>query len=95
MEGEAGPMESILNPLAFATLLTSLFVLRFRGWTRPLAVAIYFAFFATLEIVATRYFLPPGAFGPGLGYVCFGLTVPVLVAAYLVHRHEENQGETE
>ena len=88
-------MESLLNPIAFATLLTSLFVLRFRGWTRPVAVAIYFVFFAALEIVATRYFLPPGAFGPGLGVVCLGLTVPVLVAAFLVRRQEEKQGEAE
>ena len=28
-------------------------------------------------------------------FVCLGLTVPVLVAAYLVYRHEENQGETD
>ena len=88
-------MESFLNPIAFATLLTSLFVLRFRGWTKPLAVVLYFTFFATLEVVATHFFLPPGAFGPGLGFVCLGLTVPVLIAANLVRRHEIREGETE
>ena len=88
-------MESFLNPLAFATLLTSLFLLRFRGWTKPRAVVLYFVFFATLEVVATHFFLPPGAFGPGLGYLCLGLTVPVLIAAYLVRRHELHEGETE
>ncbi len=86
--------ESILNPIGFATLLTALYVLRFRGWTRPGRVALYFAFFAGLELVATRYFLPPGAFGPALGRLCLGLTVPVGVAAFLVWRHERRQGET-
>ena len=86
--------ESILNPLAFALLLTSLYILRFRGWKRPGIVVIYFLFFAILEWVATRYFLPPGAFGPILGKLCLGLSVPVLVAAYLVWRHEIREAET-
>ena len=87
-------MESVLNPLAFATLLTSLYVLRFRGWKKPLWVAGYFVFFAALEIGATAM-LPPGAFGSGLGILCLSLSVPVLVAAYLVWRHEQRQGEVE
>jgi hypothetical protein len=37
-------METIVNPLAFALLLTSLYILRFRGWQRPFALwpAIFF-----------------------------------------------------
>ena len=87
-------MESVLNPLAFAILLTALYVLRFRGWRRPLAVAGYFVFFAALEVGAARL-LPPGAFGSGLGILCLALSVPVLVAAYLVWRQERRHGETE
>lgn len=87
--------DGILNSFAFALLLTSLFVLRFRGWKRPVAVLVYFAFFAALELIASRYFLPPGAFGPGLGYVCLGLTPPVLIAAYFVWRHEKRFDEIE
>ncbi|HEB90021.1 MAG TPA: hypothetical protein ENI85_10655 [Deltaproteobacteria bacterium] len=87
-------MESELNGLAFALLLTSLFVLRFRGWKKPWAVAAYFAFFVTLEIAASHYFMPPGAFGPGLAIVCFVLTIPVLIAAYLVWRHEQRHDES-
>ena len=87
-------MESILNPLAFATLLTALYVLRFRGWNRPLAVAGYFVFFAAIEIGATQL-LPPGAFGIGLGILCLGLAVPVCVAAWFVWRQEQRQGRTE
>lgn len=87
-------MESILNGFSFALLLTSLFVLRFRGWRRPGMVALYFSFFLVLEVGATHYLLPPGAFGPGLGYVCLGLTSPVLIAAYLVWRHERIHGES-
>jgi hypothetical protein len=88
-------VESALNAISFALLLTSLFILRFRGWKRPIAVVVYFAFFVTLEIVASHYFMPPGAFGSGLAMVCFGLTVPVLIASYLVWRHERRHGETE
>ncbi len=85
-------MESFLNPIALATLLTALFVLRFRGWNRPLAVVGYFVFFAALEIGATRL-LPPGAFGPALGILCLALAVPVLIAAGLVWRQERRQDE--
>jgi hypothetical protein len=88
-------VESALNAISFALLLTSLFILRFRGWKRPIAVVVYFAFFVVLEFAASHYFMPPGAFGSGLAIVCFGLTVPVLVAAYLVWRHERRHGETE
>ena len=87
-------MESALNGISFALLLTSLYILRFRGWKRPIAVCLYFAFFVVLEVVTSHYFIPPGAFGAGLTYVCFGLTVPVLVAAFLVWRHEHRQGES-
>ena len=86
-------MESFLNGLSFSLLLTSLWVLRFRGWKRPLAVLAYFAFFFVLEVSASHYLMPPGAFGSGLAWVCFGLTVPVLVAAYFVRRHELRNDE--
>ena len=88
-------MESILNGLSFSLLLTSLYILRFRGWKRPVAVAGYFVFFLVLEIVTSHYFMPPGAFGSGLSIVCFGLTVPVLVATYFVWRHEQHHDETQ
>jgi hypothetical protein len=48
-----------------------------------------------MEISASHYLMPPGAFGSGLAIVCFGLTVPVLVATYFVWRHEHRHGETE
>jgi hypothetical protein len=88
-------MEGALNGLAVALLLTSLFVLRFRAWRKPVWVVFYFAFFATLELVASHNFLPPNAFGPGLGYVCLGLTPPVWIATYLLWRHERREGEVE
>lgn len=88
-------MDSIVNGASFALLLTSLFVLRFRGWNRPIMVVVYFLFFLILEIVASHYFLRPGAIGPGLRYVCLGLTLPVLIAAYLVWRHEQRSGEVD
>lgn len=86
-------MDGILNGFAFALLLTSLFVLRFRGWRRPVMVVFYFVFFVVLEISASHFFLRPGAMGPGLGYACLALTPPVLIAAYLVWRHERHHGQ--
>lgn len=88
-------IETVLNPVAFAALLTSLYLLRFRGWRHPFRVAAYFAFFAAFEWIATRYFLPPGAFGPELAWLCLGLTIPVCVAAYLVWRHEARSDRRE
>lgn len=82
-----------LSGVAFALLLTSLYVLRFRGWTRPGHVLAYFVFFVVLETIAMRYLIPPGAFGPSLGIICVVFSVPVLVAAFLVWRHERNHGE--
>ena len=82
----------MLNGFAFALLLTSLFVLRFRGWKRPGLVLAYFVFFAALEMAASRFFLPPDAIGSELAWVCFGLTLPVWLAAGLLWRHEKVQG---
>ncbi len=88
-------IDSILNPIAFSILLTSLYVLRFRGWERPVAVALYFAFFLTLEVVVSHSFLPPEAFGPGLGYVCLGLSLPVVGATFFVWRQERRQADSD
>lgn len=88
-------MESLMNGLSFSLLLTSLWILRFRGWKRPYAVLAYFAFFFVLEVGTSHYLMPPGAFGSGLAVVCFGLTVPVLVAAFLVWRHEVRNFEAD
>jgi hypothetical protein len=86
-------MEGALNGLSFALLLTSLFVLRFRAWRKPVWIVAYFAFFAAVELVASHFFLTPNAFGPGLGYVCLGLMPPVWIATYLLWRHEKREGE--
>lgn len=87
-------MDAALDGVSFALLLTSLWILRFRGWSRPLAVVAYFAFFVVLEVGASHFFIPPGAFGSGLRIICFGLTVPVLVAATLVWRYERRHSES-
>ena len=56
-------------------------------------VVAYFTFFMSLEWIAARYFMPPGALPNEVGYVCLGLTLPVLVATFLVWRHEQQQHE--
>ena len=88
-------MDAALDGISFALLLTSLWILRFRGWTRPRAGLAYFAFFVVLEVGASHFFIPADAFGAGLRIMCFGLTVPVLTAATLVWRYEKRHGEPE
>jgi hypothetical protein len=82
-------LSSILNPLGFGVLLTSLYVLRFRAWSRPATVVVYFAFFTFLEWGAAHWFMPPDALPDVIGWLCLGLTVPVLVATYLLWRAEK------
>ncbi len=86
-------MSSLVNPVGVGLLLASLYMLRFRAWRRPIVVVVYFAFFTTLEWIAAHYFLPPGALPNAIGWLCLGLTVPVLVATFLVRRHERMQNE--
>jgi hypothetical protein len=83
-----GAVTSIVNPLGFGCLLTALYVLRFRAWHRPLTIAVYFAFFTFLEWGAAHWFMPPGALPDEIGWLCLGLMVPVLVAAFFVRREE-------
>lgn len=70
-------------------MLTAVFVLRFRVWERPMQGVAYFVFFAVLDFTAMWLWVPPGAFGPGLGFLCLALTVPAVVAIVLVRRHEQ------
>lgn len=86
-------MTSLVNPVGVGLLLASLYMLRFRAWRRPILVVVYFAFFTTLEWIAAHHFLPPGALPNVIGWLCLGLTIPVLAATWLVWRHERSQNE--
>ncbi len=86
-------VDGLVNPVGFGLLLTSLYVLRFRAWRRPVLVVAYFAFFTSLEWVAARYFMPPGAMPNAIGYLCFALTFPVLIATAIVWRQEQRARE--
>lgn len=81
-------MDSLVNPIGVGGLLAALYMLRFRAWRRPILVVAYFAFFTSLEWIAARHFLPPGALPDAIGWLCLALMVPVLVATFLVRRHE-------
>lgn len=87
-------MAELVNALGIGWLLAALYMLRFRAWRRPILVVAYFAFFATLEWIAARYFMPPGALPDVLGRLCFGLSLPVVVATWLVRRQEQRRGES-
>jgi len=84
-------MIGVFNAFAFALLLSSLFALRFRQWGRRSTVALYFGAFFLLELGANHFFIPPGALGAEIGWLCLGLTLPVLVATLLVRRYESGQ----
>lgn len=85
-------MESFLNPIGVGVLLSALYMLRYRAWRRPVMVVAYCAFFTSLEWVAARFFLPPGALPPVIGWLCLALTIPVLVATWVVWRNERRHG---
>lgn len=88
-------MSSLVNPVGIGALLAALYMLRFRAWRAPLRVAAYFAFFATLEWLAARHFLPPDALPDAIGWLCLALTVPVLIATAFVRRHERRMHESD
>lgn len=88
-------METLVNPIGVGGLLAALYMLRFRAWQRPLRVVAYFAFFTTLEWIATRFFLPPDALPSAIGWLCLALMVPVLIATWLVRRQEVRASESD
>ena len=85
---------AVLTAISITTLLTALFALRFRYWRRPKILIGYAGLFFVAEYLGHRY-LPMDAFGPWLTWLCFGLTVPVVVAILLLDRHERKHERTE
>ncbi len=81
-------MDSWINATGIAAVFTALFALRYRRWHSPRVLLLYFGGFFCLEFAANYWFLPPGSFGPEVGFVCLGLTVPVCAASYVVARYE-------
>ena len=87
--------EAILAALSVTTLLTSMFALKFRYWNRPKLLVAYATVIGVAEWWGHEYIVPPGAFGYWLPILCFGLSVPIIVAIVLLHRHEHRHGRTE
>lgn len=86
-------LEQAFTALSIALLFTSVFALKFRYWTQPIVLGGYFLFFATIELFCNIYLLPPDIFGPWLGLVCCVLSVPVILAIIVLHRHEQKMDE--
>ena len=82
-------MVPIINAVAFAAVLTAGFTLRYRMWTKPRFVGLYFCAFLGIEVLAHRYFMPEAAFGIELAYVCFGLTLALIAATAGVIAYEK------
>ena len=82
-------MAELAVAFAFALLLTSIFALRFRHWQHPGVLTAYFLFFGSVEWLASRYLLPPGAMGIELAYACSGLALLIIVATYFIRRYEQ------
>ena len=72
--------------LSFASLLTAMLAFRFELGRRPVLLASYFAFFASLEMAAETYVLPPEVFGPEVGIVLTVLTVLFIAATFGARR---------
>jgi hypothetical protein len=81
-------MQSLFVSFSFALLLTAMFSFRHRLWDRPLQLAIYFVTFMTLEATVQHFFLPPGAFGMEIGFLCLALAMVFLVVTTLMRRIE-------
>ena len=82
-------MVSTINAIAFATVLTAGFTLRFRVWREPIKVLLYFSFFVILEVLAHRYAMPEIAFGIELAYVCFSLAFALVLVMIGLDRYEK------
>ena len=83
-------MVPIINAVAFASVLTAGFTLRYRMWKKPWLVVLYFGSFLGIEVLAHRYFIPEVAFGIELAYVCFGLTIALIATTIGVIAYEKN-----
>ena len=88
-------MVGFANGFGIALLLTATFALRFRYWDNPKVLAVYFASFFTIEIVAGHFFVPEGAMGIEVALVCIGLTVPILGVINFFRRREREMDEGE
>ena len=84
-------MTQFIIALSVASLLTASFAFRFGQMNRPGLLLAYFSLFLMIEWIGHTYFIPEGAFGIEVAYVCFGLTVPFIVAGVLRHRYEKSQ----
>lgn len=83
-------MTQMTIAFSIALLLTASFAFRFGQMKRPRLLAAYFAFFLTVEWGAATYFIPEGALGIEIAYVCFGLTIPFIIAGILRLRYENS-----
>ena len=86
-------MTSFINAFGLASVLTAMFALRYRFWRSPILLGAYFCFFFAMEWLVSAYYLPPDALGSEIGYVCLGLTAPMLGVIYGVNRYEQANGE--
>jgi len=81
-------MVSLVVAFSIASVLTAIFAFRFRNSRRPWLLVGYFLVFFVAEWVASRFFIPPGAFGMEIALVCFPLAAIFVVASILSHRWE-------
>ena len=88
-------MGAFMAAVSTSLLFTSLFALKFHYWRQPKILIAYMCFFMTAEWLAHAYVLPPDAFGNWLSILCLSLTVPVILAIYLLDRHERRHDRTE
>lgn len=85
-------LQSILVSVSIASMLTAVYAFRYRAWDKKLLLAGYFALFFAIEWAAESMFIPAGALGVEVGYVCFAITALFVLAGHFV-QHLERLGE--
>jgi hypothetical protein len=81
-------MVSFLTSFSTALLLTLIFGYRFSAMQNPKFLLFYFTLFFGLKWGGETLFLPPGAFGIEVAYICFALSAVFGGLAFLRHRFE-------
>ncbi len=88
-------MIAFVVSFSIALLFTAVFAFRFRTWRQPRTLAVYFVGILAVEWIADHFFLPVGALGLEVAYVCFALSAIFFGAIYVAHRFDLGSGGDE
>lgn len=84
-------MTPLLVSLSITAVLTAAFAFRFGYLDRPLVLVAFAGLLFTVEAMAQHFFLPPGAVGIEVAYICFPLAAVFVVATVITRRWEASE----